>query len=379
MKNHPFSTPRVSAVLARVGVWALLFGFLFVMRGFFLLLFLTFIFAYLQANAVEKIKHLIPTRWVRVTTVGIGFLTLLVGLGFFIVPQVKTQAATFVSQYPKYLQGFDNELRAIANNYPVLREALPDLNPPTGEQVWTVDHSPSAALLRQLFGLGQSETGAENLKATVDAIRDVGARALAVGSAFLLSLLFSFLIVLDLPKLTESLLRLEHTKVQFIYREVAGGIHGFSQMLGRWFQAQFFIALLNTALTGIGILLLGLGHSIAFLCTIVFLCSFIPVAGVFLSSVPICLLALEAGGVTLALFAIGLILLIHAIEAYILNPRIFGAHLKVNPVIVLIILTVGGKLFHVWGLVLGLPVCSYIFGHAIRYPETKSLDSKDPL
>jgi predicted PurR-regulated permease PerM len=374
MKNQTFTNSRMWAVFARVGVWALLFAGLYVLRGFFLLLFLTFIFAYLQSTAVEHLKNAIPTRWVRVTAVGIGFLTLLIGLGFFIVPQVKTQAALFASQYPAYLQGFDSELRALAHKNPVLLEAIPDLNPIDASQPWTADHSPSALLLKQLFGLGQTDTGAENLKATVDAIRDLGARALAVGSAFLLSLLFSFLIVLDLPKLTESVLRLEHTKLRFIFREVSGSIHGFSRMLGRWFQAQFFVALLNTVLTGIGIALLGLGHSIAFLCTIVFLCSFIPVAGVFLSSVPICLLALEAGGVNLALLSIGLILLIHAIEAYILNPRIFGAHLKVNPVIVLIILTIGGKLFAVWGLVLGLPVCSYIFGHAIRHKVDHATD-----
>ena len=372
MNNTKIGVMRSSAMFARVGVWALLFAVLYVLRSFFLLLFLTFVFAYLQSNAVEKLKNIIPTRWVRVTAVGIGFLALLVGLGFFIIPQVKTQASVFAGQYHNYLRGFDSELRTLAVNFPVLQASMPDLNPQQASAPWTIEHSPSAALLKQLFGMGQSETGEENLRATVEAIRNIGARALAIGSAFLLSLLFSFLIVLDLPALTASVLRLEHTKIGFIYREVSGSIHGFSQMFGRWFQAQFFIALLNTILTGIGIVLLGLGANVAFLCTIVFLCSFIPVAGVFLSSLPICLLALEAGGVNLMLFGVGLILLIHAIEAYILNPRIFGAHLKVNPVIVLIILTIGGKLFNVWGLVLGLPVCSYLFGHAIRYQEDKN-------
>ena len=37
-----------------------------------------------------------------------------------------------------------------------------------------------------------------------------------------------------------------------------------------------------------------------------------------------------------------------------------------NAVLVLIVLTIGGKLFGVWGLVLGLPVVNYVFGHAIR-------------
>ncbi len=65
---------------------------------------------------------------------------------------------------------------------------------------------------------------------------------------------------------------------------------------------------------------------------------------------------------------------IHLIEAYILNPMIFGERLHINPVLVLIILTVGGKLFGVWGLLLGVPVCTYIFTDAIRY---KALENSD--
>ena len=124
---------------------------------------------------------------------------------------------------------------------------------------------------------------------------------------------------------------------------------------------------MNTLLTAIGVHLLGMGEHIAFLSVIVFLCSFIPVVGVFVSSVPICLIALNVGGISLVLMSIAMITVIHMIEGYILNPLIYGARLRINPVIVLMILTVGGKLFHIWGLVLGVPVCIYLFGHAIRY------------
>ena len=86
---------------------------------------------------------------------------------------------------------------------------------------------------------------------------------------------------------------------------------------------------------------------------------------------PICLLVLQVSGASMMLFAILLITVIHLIEAYILNPRVYGHHLRMNPVVVLIILTLGGKLFHVWGLILGVPVCNYLFSHAIRYRESE--------
>jgi predicted PurR-regulated permease PerM len=110
------------------------------------------------------------------------------------------------------------------------------------------------------------------------------------------------------------------------------------------------------------------------LSTIVFLCSFIPVAGVFISSTPMCLIALSTGDFYKMVMTIVMVLIVHAIETYILNPRIYGHHMRMNPVFVLIVLTVCGKLFGVWGLVLGIPIVNYVFRHAIRHPADRPAD-----
>jgi predicted PurR-regulated permease PerM len=86
---------------------------------------------------------------------------------------------------------------------------------------------------------------------------------------------------------------------------------------------------------------------------------------VFISSVPICLTALALGGPRLMLLSVGFIVIIHAIEAYILNPRLYGAHLRMNPVLVLAILVISEHLFGVWGLVLGVPVVSFVVTYII--------------
>jgi predicted PurR-regulated permease PerM len=202
-------------------------------------------------------------------------------------------------------------------------------------------------------------------------VKDVGTSAIGITSAFLLSLLFSFLIVLDLPSLTEGARSLQNTRLQFVYDEVADNLADFCSVLGKALEAQLFIALLNTLLTAVGLLILGLTEKMAFLLLIVFLCSFIPVAGVFISSVPICLIGLQQSGFQLLIGTVIMITVIHMIEAYILNPKIYGHHLRMNPVLVLIILTIAGKIIGVWGLVLGVPICTYIFGHAIQHREEK--------
>ena len=83
-------------------------------------------------------------------------------------------------------------------------------------------------------------------------------------------------------------------------------------------------------------------------------------------------------GFGLMLAAVAMILIVHFIEAYFLNPKIFGHKLHMNAVLVLIVLTIAGKLVGVWGLILGLPIVNYLFGHAIRYRESRQQALQQP-
>ena len=70
-----------------------------------------------------------------------------------------------------------------------------------------------------------------------------------------------------------------------------------------------------------------------------------------------------------------LIVIIHSLETYVLNPQIYGHHMHMNPVLVLIVLTIFGKLFGVWGLILGIPIVNYVFRHAIRLPAERPVET----
>jgi predicted PurR-regulated permease PerM len=389
MARDPFqsiSLERLLPTLARVFVWLCIFAILYILRSFFLLIFLTFVAAYIQASGVEKLKPWIRNRTARVIIVAGVLLGTLIGVGVYIVPRVAEQAKLFVDKYPVYMNSLDAELNNWIARYPILAEGLPKQQEPVPVEAGTSEPvreahqgakgSMSVILLQQLLGVGEEGSGQATLLHALDAVRNIGTKLLAIGSAFLLSLLFSFLIVLDLPNLAVKARRLAHTRVGFIYDEVAPTIVSFCRVLGKAFEAQLFIAILNAILTAAGMWLLGITEKVAFITVIVFICSFVPVAGVFISSIPICLVALQLGGFHLMIMAIIMITLVHMVETYILNPKIYGHHLRINPVIVLIILTVGGKLFHIWGLVLGVPVMTYIFGTAIRLPPKSE---KEPL
>ena len=365
----PWNT--VFSVLTRTFVWGLFFATLTLLRAFFLLLFLTFVFSYILANGAGRLAPYVKSRSQRVLLFSGLFLTVLTAVIIYLTPRVIDQTENFVTQFGVYTQAIDHEIMATAARYPVADNFLKRLMDPEGSGTQLL--SPTGLLLKQVVGMGGGPEG-DTLQAVgrlFEGMRHIGSRIVSAVSAFFLALLFSFLIVLDLPTLEASVRGLSHTRLRFIYEEVAESVRSFGEVLGQAFEAQFLIAAANTALTAVGLYLLGLGHHAAFLCVIVFLFSFVPVAGVFISSVPICLIALQVAGVKVMFAAIGLITVIHLIEGYILNPQIYGTRMRINPVIVLIILTIGGTLFQFWGLILGVPVCTYIFGHAIRLERDK--------
>lgn len=360
------------SVLTRGFVWGMFFAALYVLNAFLLLLFLTFVFSYILASGANRLEPYIRNRTWRVILFSGLFLSILTAVILYLTPRAIDQAENFTNQFGVYTQRIDREILDMTQRYPVVNNVLQRLKAP--EDSSATLPSPTAFLFKLVVGLGggDKEDPRQAVLELLGSMRYIGVNIISTASAFLLSLLFSFLIILDLPKLEASVRELRSTRLRFIYEEMFESIYSFGLVLGQAFQAQFMIALVNTALTASGLYFLGLGPHAAFLSVIAFLFSFVPVAGVFISSVPICLIALQVAGLQVMLAAICLITAIHFIEGYILNPQIYGNRMRINPVIVLIILTIGGKLFHFWGLILGVPICTYLFGHAIRLPERNS-------
>ena len=393
-KTLPPPWDRIFSLATRTFVWALLISVLYILRPFLLLVFLTFVFAYIQAHGVEGLGHRVKSRTLRVVLVGLVFLGTLFATGFTLLPQVQQQAKQFLNNKDVYIADADKQLNAFLSDYPSIYSSLakqkralqeagaddegspaqpgraepaPAEEPDApGEQEGDTRPLPNLHLVRDLIdNIGKSL--AENPL-------EIGQSVLTFASSFLLSLLFSFLIVLDLRKVTRGIKGLANTKIGFIYDEVADNIAGFGRVLGRALEAQLFIAICNTVLTAACIWLMGLPNLLV-LSTIVFFCSFIPVAGTFISSTPIALLALQGGGVSAMVIVIVMIVVVHLVETYVLNPQIYGHHMHMNPVLVLIVLTIAGKLFGVWGLILGIPIVNYVFRHAIRHPAERPVET----
>lgn len=173
------------------------------------------------------------------------------------------------------------------------------------------------------------------------------------------SLLFSFMIMWDLPVMANGVRKLKKSRLSFMYDELSPVVTKFATVLGKSFEAQGLIACVNTSLTTAGLLLLSI-PGVGFLSLVTLLCSFIPVAGVFISTIPMFIIALSEYGVAKAMAVIAMVILVHLVEAYVLNPQIYSAHLHLHPFMVLVVLYIAEHSYGIPGLLMAVPVAVYL-------------------
>jgi predicted PurR-regulated permease PerM len=262
------------------------------------------------------------------------FLSILVGIFFLALPRIYSDARAFTDTLPNSLSQVNAQVDKFVDDNLALQKVVSNLR-----EAWTID-----AFIRS--GWTMARAGLE--------------KAWHFLSILCMGLLFSFLIMMDLPNLIMKTRALRYSKLAPVYDAMASSVVLFAQVVGENFRAQILISFLNTTLTVLGLTIIGTG-SIALLAVVVFCCGLIPVLGVFISSVPIILVAINTGGLEMVSAALALILIIHALEAYVLNPRIVSAAMHINPVVTLMILYVAHSFMGLWGVILGVPISVYFF------------------
>lgn len=335
-------------------LWGLFILSIWVLRSFLAVIFVTFILSYLAHNAIKQINRVAPAHlqnsiWFRrINVVGI-FTVLLLFLylaSLMIFPAMLRQGDELVSTITQVDPR--QKINEVAVNY-------------LGQDKWmSITSSPHyKKIIENVQGFFTGHLGEITIM-----IATVIKNTASFFIQFFISIIFSFIIVLDIPRLHAQFQSLRNTRLKEFYDTITPGLTTFSDVMGKAFAAQAVIAVCNTFLTYFGMKFLNIPLA-ELMSLFVFFCSFIPVLGVFISSIPISLVALQTHGFILMLEAIGLITFIHIFEAYVLNPRIMGDFLKIHPLLVLTILFVGEHFFGIWGLLLGVPVCVYIFRYAI--------------
>jgi predicted PurR-regulated permease PerM len=135
--------------------------------------------------------------------------------------------------------------------------------------------------------------------------------------------------------------------------------------VGGYIRGQLLIALVDAALIGVAIAVLGI--PLAFpLTVLVFFGSLFPIVGAFVSGGVAVLVALATSGLVKALILLGVIFAVQELEGDVLAPWILGRATRLHPLATITALTAGAVLLGVLGAFLAVPITASV-ARAVAY------------
>ncbi|MFT5871265.1 MAG: putative PurR-regulated permease PerM [Clostridium sp.] len=176
---------------------------------------------------------------------------------------------------------------------------------------------------------------------------------------FFMALLLSLVFILEKDTILKFVYKFKYSKVSVAYNYFSYFGNNFLNSFGKVIQAQIMIAIANTVLSVIGLAIMGFPQLLA-LAFMIFILSLIPVAGVFISLIPLCLIAFKIGGLIKVVFVLIMIFIIHAVESYILNPKLMSDNTNLPIFFTFVTLIVSEHFMGIWGLLLGIPIFIFI-------------------
>lgn len=133
-----------------------------------------------------------------------------------------------------------------------------------------------------------------------------------------------------------------------------------SDKMGAWVRGQLLLMLIIGLLDLVVLLVLGVQAPLA-LAIWGGLMEVIPYLGPILGALPAVIVALVAGTPLQALIvAILMIVVVQQLEGQFLVPKVMQKTVGLSPVIVIIALLIGGKLFGIYGAVLAIPIAAIV-------------------
>ncbi|MFI5803503.1 AI-2E family transporter [Streptomyces sp. NPDC051561] len=122
-----------------------------------------------------------------------------------------------------------------------------------------------------------------------------------------------------------------------------------------------FIALIDALCITVGLLILQVPGAVG-LGALVFVGAYVPYLGAFLSGAVAVLVALADRGLVIALWALGVVLAVQALEGHVLQPMIQSRTVQMHPAVVMLAIAAGASVAGILGMLLAVPLTAAAFG-----------------
>ncbi|WP_394233286.1 AI-2E family transporter [Niallia oryzisoli] len=307
--------------IKRIFIFVLIVLILYSMKSMINFILLTFIFSFLMDRLVTFVTKILPIN--RKLTVLVSY-TLIVGLLSYGIVKYLPIVLYEITELIKQVTAFYKQ---------------PQENAIMNYLVSLLEKNQISQYLEQ------------GLTFVISYFTNFSQLALQVFLALLLSLFF----LLEKPRLITFTQKFQHSKLAAFYKEIAYFGGKFARTFGKVIEAQFIIAIVNCVLSIIALSIMDFPQLFG-LAIMIFFLGLIPVAGVIISLIPLSLIAYTIGGFIQVVYILITVAIIHAIEAYILNPKLMSSKTDLPIFYTFIVLIFSEHFFGVWGLIIGIPI-----------------------
>ncbi|MFH9608428.1 AI-2E family transporter [Streptomyces sp. NPDC017448] len=224
---------------------------------------------------------------------------------------------------------------------------------------WVVDHL-------EIGGTTDVDDLADNAKGLVEKFGASAAGGLLNGLSLVGSLVATSVLAL---LLTFFFLRDSDRAAHLAHTVAPRGTGDLVEAMGRrafeavegFMRGTTLIALIDAVCITVGLLILDVPGAVG-LGALVFVGAYIPYLGAFVSGAVAVLVALADRGFVTALWVLGVVLAVQALEGHVLQPVIQSRTVQMHPAMVMVALTAGASVAGLLGMLLAVPLCAAVFG-----------------
>lgn len=170
--------------------------------------------------------------------------------------------------------------------------------------------------------------------------------------SFIVVMVIAFYTLLEENAFKKMIKSLTPTKYQAYVFQI---MNRSQERLQQWLKGQIILCVIIGAMAYIGLLIMGVKYSLV-LGLWSGLTEFIPYLGPLLGGIPAVFIAITTGSPIKALFVIIWFIIIHQAENHLITPKVMQRTVGLNPLVIIIVMLIGGKLVGVIGVIIALPI-----------------------
>ncbi len=269
----------------------------------------------------------------------IGVLAAIILGGYFLISKVVMEGIRFARDLPELYYRAEAEIRLVMENLSRLFQFLP--------QKTQIALGNLGNNLSQYIGTLIQSIGVP----TVEAAGNVAKNIPNILIQIIVTILSSYFFIADRDKMMEQV----H---MFIPKSVSRSIdligNHLKQVVGGYFKAQFRIMGVVAAILLVGFFILDVDYAVLLACLIAFL-DFLPFFGTGTALIPWAAVKLFAKEYQTAV-GLGIIYLVSQLVRQVIQPKIVGDSMGLNPLLTLIFMYIGFKVNGVAGMILAVPI-----------------------